>query len=344
MKSFALMLVSLAALTPLGCGSGGAADPHTPPGRPKRLVEIREELVVRKGKKDSFPEPVISGTVTSVLSGDTMIVETADRLYKVSLLAVLVPKEEKFASAFEASKKTLSDKALHQVVTVAWGLFDSRSGCRGIVWVGKRCINHEMVREGFAGYYPGRRVDWDRPESRSETDFYILIDRTQTVASETKSGLWAGGKGIPPWNIFAEDEGWTLANSKMPFFCKVLMVLGGSVLIGIVGGGLLAGFFFGQSEQATAFCMIAVAILSSAMGIINLNVIAGEKLGDNTILAMCICVLAVVVFVVVVFFLSAAIEEEKLSQYLNSHPEAKKSFLRKGLRAMRAWYEKRSLR
>ncbi len=105
---------------------------------------------------------VLDGEVSKVVSGDTIYLQTAVnykfcvRLYGIdapqaSLLETPDGEKRQKAQPFgDASLEALNHKILWQQVQVGVVETDKQNRQVGIIWLGPRNINLEMVREGFA--------------------------------------------------------------------------------------------------------------------------------------------------------------------------------------------------
>ena len=157
----------------------------------------------------SFPalanEPirVIEGKVIKVNDGDT--IQVRDNLgtkVKVRLYGIDAPETEK------TNKKTgrvskpgqpyggeayqaLKDKVGGQRVKVEVIEIDRYKRAVSKVWNGKRNINQEMVREGYAWAY------------RHYLDYYDAVEYTsaEDQAKLAKRGLWQQSNPQPPWEF-----------------------------------------------------------------------------------------------------------------------------------------------
>jgi endonuclease YncB( thermonuclease family) len=136
----------------------------------------------------------IEGFVTQVFDGDTLTLEKRDgtklrvRLYGID--APEIRHDRKSRQPFsEEARWALAEKVLRKSVILTVLERDKDKRMVGIITLGKRSINEEMVREGWAWAY---RKDLRGP--------YVgeFID-AERVAREKKLGLWQQANPQPPW-------------------------------------------------------------------------------------------------------------------------------------------------
>ena len=84
--------------------------------------------------------------------------------------------------------QTLAKKVFGRVVQVDDLGKDRYGRTPGIVWRGKRNVNLELVREGWAWWY--RKY---APKNKE-------LATAEAAARKAKRGLWADAKPIPPWD------------------------------------------------------------------------------------------------------------------------------------------------
>jgi len=135
-----------------------------------------------KGKHEKF-----NGTVTEVISGDTIVVtDKRKAMHTVRLLEIDAPElKQKFG---KASKALLSKKALGKVVLVTWEKTDGRKKLLGHVYFGDHWLNLDLVREGAAWHFT--RVSKDG-----------RIADAEASARKALKGLWSSGQPTPPWEF-----------------------------------------------------------------------------------------------------------------------------------------------
>jgi micrococcal nuclease len=130
----------------------------------------------------------IEGTVMSVSDGDTFKLETPEGTkVKVRLYGIDAP--EKKQPFGDASFDALKSKILGQKVTVDVVTTDRYKRTVGIVSLNGRCINTEMIREGWAWAY----TEYLKRPYASE---YINAEKE---ARDKGLGLWKQRNPQPPW-------------------------------------------------------------------------------------------------------------------------------------------------
>ena len=93
-----------------------------------------------------------TGKVVGVTDGDTItVLYQGNKQYKIRLQHIDCPEAaQDFGSK---AKKALSAKVFGQVVTIKWDEMDRYKRVLGNVYIGKRWVNLEMVREEMAWHY-----------------------------------------------------------------------------------------------------------------------------------------------------------------------------------------------
>ncbi|GFO63642.1 thermonuclease family protein [Geomonas paludis] len=149
------------------------------------------------------PIRVLEGVVSKVSDGDTVQVQdTLGTKVKVRLYGIDAPETEKRnrktgrvskpGQPFgEEAFQALKGKIGGQRVTVEVRDIDRYRRAVSLVRLGKRDINQEMVREGFAWAY---RQYLDRPYASE----YI---QAEEEARRERRGLWRLGNPQPPWEF-----------------------------------------------------------------------------------------------------------------------------------------------
>ncbi|MBN1911031.1 MAG: thermonuclease family protein [Pirellulales bacterium] len=128
----------------------------------------------------------LSGKVTEVKSGDTLVV-VIDGSEKTIALAGLAAPSQNHELA-EKAKKELAARVADRDVTVQMLGRDKDRGDTAAVWHEKRSINAEMLREGWAWFDPRH------PE-------YKALASAEKEARTARRGLWAKDDPgeQPPW-------------------------------------------------------------------------------------------------------------------------------------------------
>jgi micrococcal nuclease len=85
------------------------------------------------------------------------------------------------------SKRYASDLCFGQVVQVEGRKYDRYKRLIAVIYVGKICINKEMVKAGYAWHFKKYSKDMD-------------YDALEREAQRKKLGLWSDPKPIAPWD------------------------------------------------------------------------------------------------------------------------------------------------
>jgi endonuclease YncB( thermonuclease family) len=136
-----------------------------------------------QGQADVVPKP-FDGRVVAVADGDTITVLYDTIHCRVRLAGIDAPERGQAFGA--ATRKALADKVAGQLVTVEWRRRDRYGHVLGDVYLGKRWINLELVREGLAWHY--KRFSRDKELAAAER-----------AARAGKRGLWGQSEPLPPW-------------------------------------------------------------------------------------------------------------------------------------------------
>ena len=134
----------------------------------------------------------ITGTVTKIFDGDTLVVEdAAKKRYKIRLAEIDAP-EEKQPFWMEASR-SLAELCYRKSATVEWS---ERQGRRYIGYVNcaGKDANAEQLRRGMA---------WASPRATKPTS---ALYELETYARLRRIGLWADESAVPPWEFAAEKR------------------------------------------------------------------------------------------------------------------------------------------
>ena len=128
----------------------------------------------------------ITGKVVGVTDGDTItVLDATQTQHKIRLDGIDTP--EKGQAFGTQAKKALSDKVFAKQVTVKYKERDRYGRIVGIVMLGNRWINHEMVAEGWAWHYKQYSSDQN-------------LAAAEIKAREARKGLWHDGNPVPPWD------------------------------------------------------------------------------------------------------------------------------------------------
>jgi endonuclease YncB( thermonuclease family) len=132
--------------------------------------------------------PVLVGTVTRVVDGDTIVVELSSGHIRVRLYGIDAPEHNQVGGAqATAALRSLVNGARVELEPISQDRYD-RMVAR--VLRGQLDVNAEMVRLGDAWVY--------RKYLRREDRSWCAIEREARTAHR---GLWADRDPLPPWNF-----------------------------------------------------------------------------------------------------------------------------------------------
>jgi micrococcal nuclease len=154
----------------------------------------------------AFSQTFIRGTVTDVLDGRTLVVETEpEKTVKVRLRYLEVPEKEQ--QLFDIVKNHLKQLAVGKSVEVR----DIRmvsSYFVGVVVTKTNDLNQQMLRDGAAWF--------DIAEHKSvNSDLVSLYQENETAARVEKRGVWGVAGLQPAWTFRNEREYGTQRNSTV---------------------------------------------------------------------------------------------------------------------------------
>lgn len=133
-------------------------------------------------------QELLSGTVVSVMDGDTLGIRTPQKKFiKVRLYGIDAP-EHRQAYGNKA-KKALSQLVFRKNVSIMQKDIDKYGRLVGIVLINGKNINAQMVQLGYAWVY---RWFCKEPEKNQ----WLKLEKE---AKDKRRGLWAGKKPVPPW-------------------------------------------------------------------------------------------------------------------------------------------------
>jgi len=145
----------------------------------------------------------IEGSVIKVSDGDTIhVIDSLGTKVKVRMYGIDCPETEKSNKKTgrvskagqpygEEALKALQGKLKRQKVRLDVMAVDRYKRAVGIVWLGNRNINLEMVQEGYAWAY---KQYLDRPHASE----YI---EAEDQARSKRLGLWQQNNPQPPWEF-----------------------------------------------------------------------------------------------------------------------------------------------
>jgi endonuclease YncB( thermonuclease family) len=130
----------------------------------------------------------ISGTVITVIDGDTLVVQDKAQKRHVVRLADIDAPERKQAF-FMQSARSLAALCHKKSAEVQWSERDERKRPIGYVTCAGKDANAEQLRRGMA---------WASPKAtRPTSGLYEL----ETYARLRRIGLWADEKAVAPWEF-----------------------------------------------------------------------------------------------------------------------------------------------
>ena len=139
-------------------------------------------------------EPVtLYGKVVGVTDGDTLTLLVKKTRYKIRLAGIDAPEsgqafgaKAKQALSSKVFGKTAAGKDYGKTVKVRVTDTDRYGRKVGIIYLDKKCVNTQLVQEGFAWHY----VAYSKSKALKDA---------QVAAQKAKSGLWAEKNPLAPW-------------------------------------------------------------------------------------------------------------------------------------------------
>ncbi|MDY0151891.1 MAG: thermonuclease family protein [Candidatus Cloacimonas sp.] len=129
----------------------------------------------------------ISGQVTAVKDGDTIVVLKNRVTYTIRLDGIDCP--EKKQAYGQKAKQFVSDRVFAKVVRVEYTKRDRYQRYLGMVYYGKdKNLNQELLKAGMAWHY-----------KQYSKDKYLA--KLEQIARQKKMGLWQDKHAIPPWEF-----------------------------------------------------------------------------------------------------------------------------------------------
>ena len=135
----------------------------------------------------SHTQSSIQGKVVGVADGDTITVLQNSKQYKIRLHGVDTP-EKKQNFGMKAKKFTSNMVFQKKVKIVSYGT-GKYGRTIGIVYIGQKCLNEELVKNGFAWVYK-------KYCSEPFCNDWLQLEKE---ARENKLGLWIDDDPVPPW-------------------------------------------------------------------------------------------------------------------------------------------------
>ena len=137
----------------------------------------------------SFAQSTIQGVVVSIADGDTITVLQDSEQYKIRLYGVDTP--EKKQDFGQKAKQFTSGMVFKQHVKVVAYDIDRYGRTVGMVYIGQKCLNEELIKNGLAWIYK-------RYCSESFCNSWMQLEQEARV---NKLGLWIYDNPIPPWDF-----------------------------------------------------------------------------------------------------------------------------------------------
>lgn len=127
---------------------------------------------------------VLEGKVVRVADGDTFTMLVAKREIKIRLHGIDCP--EKAQDFGNVAKTFLSDMVAGKVVRVEKMDTDRYGRTIGMVFIGEKNVNEELLRAGLAWHYKyyDKNTEWSLLEE---------------AARKKKKGLWIDSNAMAPW-------------------------------------------------------------------------------------------------------------------------------------------------
>lgn len=135
----------------------------------------------------------ISGTVVTVIDGDTLVVQDMGKKHHVVRLAEIDAPEPKQPFYVQASR-SLARLCLHKSAEVEWSQRDERRRYLGYVKCDGKDANAEQLKRGMA---------WGSPKARQPTS---ALYELEAYARLRRIGLWRDENPIAPWEFAAKKK------------------------------------------------------------------------------------------------------------------------------------------
>jgi len=137
----------------------------------------------------SHAQSSIQGKVVHIADGDTITVLQNKQQYKIRLYGIDTP--EKRQDFGQKAKQFTSSMVFKQHVKVVAYDTDRYGRTVGTVYIDQRCLNQELVKNGFAWVYKRYCTD-------SFCNDWLKLEQG---ARANKLGLWIYDNPIPPWDF-----------------------------------------------------------------------------------------------------------------------------------------------
>ncbi len=135
----------------------------------------------------------LSGTVVTIIDGDTLVIQDETKLHHVVRLAEIDAPEKKQPYYME-SARSLAALCQKKQATVEWSLRDERKRRLGYVTCAGKDANAEQLKRGMA---------WGSPMASKPTSGLMELEG---YARLRKVGLWKDENAVPPWEWAARKR------------------------------------------------------------------------------------------------------------------------------------------
>jgi endonuclease YncB( thermonuclease family) len=135
----------------------------------------------------------LSGSVVTVIDGDTLVIQDETRARHVVRLAEIDAPEPKQPFYME-SARSLAALCQKKAARIEWSQRDEHKRRLGYVTCGGKDVNAEQLRRGMA---------WGSPKGSSPTSGLVELE---AYARLRKIGLWKDDKPVPPWEWAAKKR------------------------------------------------------------------------------------------------------------------------------------------
>jgi endonuclease YncB( thermonuclease family) len=132
----------------------------------------------------------ISGTVTKIIDGDTLVVrDAAKKRHTVRLAEIDAPEPKQ--PFYAESGRSLAELCHSKAATVEWSVRDEGQRYIGYVTCAGKDANGEQLKRGMA---------WASPKGTRPTS---ALYELETYARLRRIGLWADDQPVAPWEFAA---------------------------------------------------------------------------------------------------------------------------------------------
>jgi endonuclease YncB( thermonuclease family) len=135
----------------------------------------------------------LSGTVTKVIDGDTLVVQdAANKRHTVRLAEIDAPEpKQRF---YVRASRSLKELCYRKEAQVEWSERDEKKRYIGYVTCAGKDANAEQLKRGMA---------WASPRATKPTS---ALYELESYARLRRIGLWADDNAIAPWDFAAKKQ------------------------------------------------------------------------------------------------------------------------------------------